>query len=327
MCKALARGGVPDGNLLVLGPGASDPLGSDVVLATAALRGVFGGRLDSVYAPLVLASFGAGTARIDVRAVAPDGAAALRLALAGDLRARRAAGAELLRDPRLEFSASARAQVAAGGPDARLLITLAVLAAGERVQLLGFSDAGPGAGPDLPLRAARLAVPASAAADVLAFLRAQRPPYLAAHVSTAAGPGRSVLTIEFAAPSPLGLLNSKIKSSLSERTSVPPPEADPSLPSCTRPATCAATRAGDRCTHKESRSGAGGPAPGKGERDEHQPHLGLCRAEPGPGGRLRPGADGRAADGRAALRQRRSVRDPDGVPRGHRRAGGVDHVA
>ena len=42
---------------------------------------------------------------------------------------------------------------------------------------------------------------------MLAFFRAQRPPYLPAHAAIAAGPGgESVLTVEFAAPAPLGLL-------------------------------------------------------------------------------------------------------------------------
>ena len=77
MCAALAQHGIAAGNLLVLRPGASDPLGSDVVLATAAVRGMFGSRLADVYAPEVLASFGTGQARVDVRIVAPDGAARL----------------------------------------------------------------------------------------------------------------------------------------------------------------------------------------------------------------------------------------------------------
>lgn len=58
MCAALAQHGVPPGNLLLLGPGAGDPLGSDVVVETAAVRGLFGRRLAAVYAPEVLASFG-----------------------------------------------------------------------------------------------------------------------------------------------------------------------------------------------------------------------------------------------------------------------------
>ena len=64
-----------------------------MVLATAAVRGMFGSRLADVYAPDVLASFGTGQARVDVRIVAPDGALAYRASLTADVAARQAAGA------------------------------------------------------------------------------------------------------------------------------------------------------------------------------------------------------------------------------------------
>ncbi len=210
MCAALVQHGVAPGNLLVLGPGTPDPLGSDVVLATAAVRAMFGFRLISVYAPDVLASFGTGQARIDIRTVAPDGTAAYQAALAADLRARRLAGTQLLRDARIAFSPSARAQLAAGQVDARLLTTLDTLAASESVRIQAFLDSGPGASPGIPLRAAELTAVHGSAQKLLAFFRAQRPPYLAALVSVATGPGGgSALTVEFAAPSPLGLLQAQ----------------------------------------------------------------------------------------------------------------------
>jgi hypothetical protein len=210
MCSVLVRHGISAGNLLVLGPGAADPLGSDVVLATAAVRGLFGSRLTSVYAPVVLASFGSGQARIDVRAIAPDGAAAYRVALAADLETRRAAGRQLRRDPRITFSMSARAQLTGGQVDARLLMTLDTLAASEPVRIEAFLDDGPGASAGLPLRAAELTAEPSAASDILTFFRAQRSPYLPALAAiTAAGGGESVLTVQFAAPAPLGLLQAQ----------------------------------------------------------------------------------------------------------------------
>jgi hypothetical protein len=206
----LAQRGIPVGNLLMLRPGAPDPLGSDVVLATAAVRDMFGARLASVYAPELLASFGTGPARIDVRAVAPDGTAAYWAAFAADLRARRLAGRELLRDPLITFGPAARAQLAAGRVDARLLTALDALAASEPVRVEAFIDDGPGAGPGLPLRAAELTGSNTTARKMLAFFRAQRPPYLFAHAAIAARPGgESVLTVEFAAPAPLGLLQSQ----------------------------------------------------------------------------------------------------------------------
>ena len=209
MCAVLAHQGIAAASLLVLRPGAADPLGSDVVLATAAVRDMFGVRLVSVYAPELLASFGIGPARIDIRAIAPDGAAAYRAAIAADLRARRLAGSELLGDPLITFALAARAQLAAGQVDDRLLTTLDTLAATEPLRVTAFLDDGPGAGPGLPLRAAKLIASNTTAQKMLAFLRAQRPPYLCARAAIAAGPGgESVLTVEFAAPAPLGLLQS-----------------------------------------------------------------------------------------------------------------------
>ncbi len=99
MCAALQAHGIAPGNLLVLRPSSADPLGSDVVIATPAVRSQFGRRLASVYAPVVIASFGTGALRIDVRAMAPDGAAAYRAALAADLAARRGAGQRVAAEP------------------------------------------------------------------------------------------------------------------------------------------------------------------------------------------------------------------------------------
>jgi hypothetical protein len=78
------------------------------------------------------------------------------------------------------------------------------------VRVKAFTDAGPGAGPDVPLRAAELTASNTAVQKMLAFFRAQRPPYLFAQAAIAAVPGgESVLTVEFAAPAPLGLLQSQ----------------------------------------------------------------------------------------------------------------------
>jgi hypothetical protein len=95
MCAALQAAGVPASRVLMLTPGSADPLGSGLVVATPAVRALFGARLASVYAPVTPAAFGSGAARIDIQMVAPDGAAAYRAQLAADLRARRAAEATL----------------------------------------------------------------------------------------------------------------------------------------------------------------------------------------------------------------------------------------
>jgi hypothetical protein len=216
MCSALLARGIPSGNLLKLGVSSPDPLGSDVVVATAAVRSQFGGRLASVYAPGILASFGSGSLRIDVRAIAPDGATAYETALAADLADRRVAGRQLVGNPRLKVSAAARAALWAGQVDPRLLTTLATLAATSpastgSVQVSAFGDSGPGASQGMPLRSAQITEPFRAdlgrLRGMVAFVRAQRPPYLPAQalITTGAG-GSPVLSIGFSAPSPAGLL-------------------------------------------------------------------------------------------------------------------------
>ena len=207
MCSALVQRGLPAANLLVLGPEAADPLGSAVVVATAAVRNMFGPRLVTVYAPQTLASFGTGPTRIDVRAMAPDGAVAYRGALAADLRARRAAGAQLLANPRIILPPAARMELAAGEVDARLLITLAAMAVNGPVHILAFGDQGPGASMGTPLRSAEILAAGATGPAMLAFVRAQRPPYLPGQSGLAPAPGGGTeLTIAFTAPGPLGLL-------------------------------------------------------------------------------------------------------------------------
>jgi hypothetical protein len=214
MCAALQADGLPAARLVVLGTGAADPLGSDVVVATPAVRNQFGTRLQSVYAPVVIASFGTGAGRIDVRAIAPDGAAAYLSALASDRRGRISTGGQLLRNPRVSASSGARKALIAGDVDPRLLMLLAVLAVGQPVRIITFGDPSPGAGRVVPLRGAQLAplvtgTKATATLrSMLSFIDAQRQPF---QPLRAALVGSSALTVEYAAPSPLGLLGSPLQ--------------------------------------------------------------------------------------------------------------------
>jgi hypothetical protein len=210
MCAALAAAGLPAGRLVVLGTSAADPLGSDVIAATAAVRSQFGVRLESVYAPLIIASFGSGAGRIDIRAVAADGSAAYEASLAADVRARIAAGRQLAGNRRVSVSAAARAALDAGRVDPRLLLALATLAHSQSLRIVAFGDPSPGASPAVPLRSAEIIVigrgdgTGARLRSMLSFLEAQRPPFLPAHAGIDGG---SVLTVEYAAPSPLGLLS------------------------------------------------------------------------------------------------------------------------
>jgi hypothetical protein len=212
-CTALSGQGVAAGDLLVIGAdGQADPLGCDIVVATATVRAVLGARLAQVYAPLVLARFGHGSARIEVRAVAPDGTAAYLRALRADQAARAQAGQQLLANRRLTEAPAARRALGAGQVDTRLLTTIAALTPDWRLRILGFGAAGPGGDPRVPLPSAELAAagPGPAARElsaIAAFLRAQRSPYLAVVVTLARLPsGQLVLRVAFGEPAPLGLL-------------------------------------------------------------------------------------------------------------------------
>jgi len=215
MCAGLQAAGFPSGNLLVLSSAAGDPLGSAIVVSTDAIRSEFAGRLAGVYAPVILASFGSGTARVDVRVTAADGSPAYLAALRADRLARQASGRQLLSNHSLVVSAAARAALAAGNVDSRLLSTLAVLAgtAHLSVNALSFGDSGPGASPGIPMRSAVIAVRAhgkpsgsGSLQSALSFLRAQQAPFRAESMIMGNDSGQPVLRIQFAAPSPLGLL-------------------------------------------------------------------------------------------------------------------------
>jgi hypothetical protein len=216
MCSVLQARHFPAGNLIALGPSAGDPLGSAIVVSTQAIRSQFAGHLVSVYAPVIIASFGSGTARVDVRVTAADGSAAYLAEFHADRLARQVSGMMLLGNKHLAVSAAARRALAAGEVDSRLLSTLAVLAGTAHLSLnvLSFGDAGPGASPGVPMRYAVIAInadgkqPGSAQylQAALSFLRAQQAPFRAASMTEATASGQPVLHILFAAPSPLGLL-------------------------------------------------------------------------------------------------------------------------
>jgi hypothetical protein len=215
MCTALQAQGFPASRLLVLRTGQADPLGSDVLMATAAVRNEFGSRLAGVYAPVILAVFGSGAARIDVRVVAPDGAPDYLQALSADAKARVTTGSQLAQNPHIHTTAASRAQLAAGLVDSRLLATLAALAAQHGLEIIGFGDLpGRDASPGVPLRAAvitwapqPLGLHQPTVRSLLHFLQSQRPPYRPSAVKeVTATAHKTVLRIEYSAPSPLGLL-------------------------------------------------------------------------------------------------------------------------
>jgi hypothetical protein len=214
MCAALEARGLPASDLLVLGPLSPDPRHSAVVVETAAVRALFGTSLDRAWAPAVLASFGSGSAGITVRVVASHGAVAYQTALIGDLAAGRAAAARLLAGGRISVAPSARAQLAAGLVDLRLLSALTALSGHLPVSLVDFGNVGTGANAGVPLRFADLSQTSQAiqAAGLTqaGYVRSVRSalngldtrfrPVRA--VSVVLPDGRAVLRVEFTAPSP-----------------------------------------------------------------------------------------------------------------------------
>jgi hypothetical protein len=215
-CAALKASGVPAADLLMMRSTTASPLGAQLVVATPVVRSQFGSRLASVYAPAVIAGFGSGAGLVEVRVVAPDGATTYMTALRRDQAARTSAGVQLLANKRIQVSVQARTQLEAGQVDSRLLLMLPIMAAMHPIDILAFGDPGPGASPGVPLCSAVLSGSGRVAAMTDAryqgwltgFLRVQTGPF-AGRVGVQSEGGGSVVQVEFARPSPLGLLVSE----------------------------------------------------------------------------------------------------------------------
>ena len=193
MCAVLQAHGVTAGRLMPLTPRSPDPHGATVVVTSSpALQ---------AYAPAVIASFGSGAAQVDVRATEPGGAAAYDAALRADQAARMSAGAQLLRNDRIHFTAQDAAQLRAGEVDARLLATLAALSSQYSFSVTAFGDASPGAA--ALYREVAISGASKNLTSALALVKAQVPPFMPDQVALVPP---AELSIEFAAPSPLGLL-------------------------------------------------------------------------------------------------------------------------
>jgi hypothetical protein len=207
MCNQLQKSGFPGARLMQLQPTSPDPLGSQLVVATPVIRNQFGTRLASVYAPLVIASFGSGAERVDVRFVAPDGTKAFEAEVATDRKARIAAGEQLLANNHVQTSADTRNALLAGRVDPRLLVTLGTLAGLMPIRLVAFDDPSPGASPDVPLRGAEIgAATAAGLPAMVTFLKAQQDQYAPAVASiTQIANGQHVVTVRYDAPGPMGL--------------------------------------------------------------------------------------------------------------------------
>ena len=211
VCADLVSNGFPSSDLLPLGPVSNDPLGSDLVVATATVRNQFGSRL-AVYAPAIIASFGTGNARIDIRWVYPGGATAYRAALPAALRVRKAADAQLLSNSNIGLSTTAKEQLLSGQIDPWLPLLLVIMAHSHPLRIVDFASQSPGGGPASLLRWVDVATTVKAAhltrAAYLGWMRSfidtQRAEYRPVWVQQVTlRTGQAVLRIGYGAPSPL----------------------------------------------------------------------------------------------------------------------------
>jgi hypothetical protein len=212
MCRALRADGVPAADLLVLRPGrAADAVQSRVIVVTPAVTTTVGTRILTADAPAAIASFGSGSRQISVRVIYPQGAAAYNAALREDIADRKANESTMLENPKVTALPSARRQLQGGQVDSRLLLTLAQLASQWQLSIVAFGDRAPGASPGIPLRSADLAVTgdvAGRARQMAAFAHQLQGSFAGARIrAVRLANGQDVVQVEFAAPSPLGLLN------------------------------------------------------------------------------------------------------------------------
>jgi hypothetical protein len=209
-CSALESDGVAAARLITIQPTTPDPLGADVVVATSSVRSQFGSQLVGEYAPELIASFGTGASRVDVRSVANFGAAAFTASERADLAARTSAGAQLLRN-HFHLGEQQAAQIRAGQVDSRLLVTLAALLSQRPVEVSSFDDTGPGA-PVLYREVIVVDAPGQTGTAALTAglnqVWTQRGSYRPAHAAIVQlANGQPALRIEFGAPDQPGLLS------------------------------------------------------------------------------------------------------------------------
>jgi predicted Ser/Thr protein kinase len=214
VCADLVMKGFPLGDVKPLGNQSNDPLGSNLVVATAAIRAQYGSRLASVYAPAVIASFGSGSARIDIRLVFPGGTTRYRSAQQAAARTRKADDAQLLENRQITFSATAKQQLRSGDIDPRLTLLIDGMAHYHPLGIVQFTGQSPGGGPASLLRSVDLATADSAAhlapapyvAWMRSFVNAQRAEFRPAwSQEVTLATGHTALRVGYYAPSPLSL--------------------------------------------------------------------------------------------------------------------------
>jgi hypothetical protein len=211
VCAELLSRGYPGASLLKFGPQTNDPLGADLVVSTAAVRAQFRDRLASVWAPVIIAAFGSGNAKIEIRLEFPGGATAYRAVQQKYASARKLIDAQLLTNNRIKLSATARAQLRRGNIDPLLPELIAFMVHYHPLQIVDFADQSPGGGPASLQRSMDLATadppahltPSAYINWMRSVIRAQRSKYHPALTLVTLRSGQIVLRIGYGAPSPI----------------------------------------------------------------------------------------------------------------------------
>jgi len=214
-CAALTAAGFPADQEVQVTPNTQSLSNASLVVMTPELNNFLtevNPSLGSYVAQVVLASFGG----VSIQPIDSAGAVAYETALTQDVQARTQVGEQLLNSGFISASATAESELAAGDVDSRVLLVLQALANQEPIDVLAFGDAGPGASQGVPFRGVQLAefdpnagVSRQAYLQVIQqVLTAQTnfPAYQHAEPVTLAD-GQTAIQIQYAAPSPLGLLN------------------------------------------------------------------------------------------------------------------------
>jgi hypothetical protein len=210
VCADLVKSGFPSANLVILGPQSFDPLGAQLVVATAAIRAQFGDQL-AVWTPAIIAAFSSGNARIEIRLEYPGGAKSYRAVQGAYARDRKRKDALLLTNRGITFSATARAQLRSGNVDPRLPVLIAFMAHSHPIHIVDFADQSPGGGPASLLRSVDLTAADTAAhlhrGAYLSWLhsvvKSQQAQFRPVLTQVTLPTGQAVLRIGYTAPSPL----------------------------------------------------------------------------------------------------------------------------
>jgi hypothetical protein len=185
----------------------------DYVVSTRSLRtfpGAFPQLNDAVKNSTVVAVFGEGSDRVEIRRVEPAGIAEAERRAELERAARTASGSELARNPRLSLDENARQMLTEGAADPRVLGLLGVLATSHDLAVTAQPGV-PGEDPQVSLlRELRITAldgrpvtaGSPAAAELVALIKAQVGPYAPAEARV----DNEGLTLVYPAPAPYGLI-------------------------------------------------------------------------------------------------------------------------